>query len=430
MGFYLRKSFRLGPLRINLSKHGLGVSAGVRGARLGITSDGRTYVHAGRGGIYYRRYFGGPGKQGSGPATAALPAESLTLYEDTGVTYPAASTPQEVPLSRVDPHSLVQPGRVMPQLLVLGAVLLLVSLVTGDSLTPLAGFFLQLAAIFSVLAGVVIRLREKKRQRALEKLLETAYRAVKDLRPLAPESLETLEKAMANGILPTAAVAAAVRSVYADTVLAMVDDRRVTAEERELLRQLESFPGLDDQFRKEARVAAFQEVYLAAVSDRNLTEQEEEELEQVLTALEIPREAVKEQLDVLEQLKEVRALRAGELPVVEAEIRLARGETCHFRAPGRLLKERNLRTFSHQGRRVRVRGLILEKEGTLYITSRRILLVHGGSTSWPLRKILDLELDADRNLLLITRDGVQHPLLLTTPEALRAASVIALLADL
>ena|SRR2546427_5338656 len=41
MGWYLRKSFKLGPFRINLSKSGLGGSVGVRGARVGLDAKGR-----------------------------------------------------------------------------------------------------------------------------------------------------------------------------------------------------------------------------------------------------------------------------------------------------------------------------------------------------------------------------------------------------
>jgi len=53
MGFYLRKSISVGPLRFNLSKSGIGVSAGVTGLRFGAGPRGN-YVHMGRGGLYYR----------------------------------------------------------------------------------------------------------------------------------------------------------------------------------------------------------------------------------------------------------------------------------------------------------------------------------------------------------------------------------------
>jgi hypothetical protein len=55
MGLYLRKSFRAGPVRFNLSKSGVGASIGVKGFRVGTSASGKSYVHAGRGGLYYRQ---------------------------------------------------------------------------------------------------------------------------------------------------------------------------------------------------------------------------------------------------------------------------------------------------------------------------------------------------------------------------------------
>lgn len=54
MGFYIRKSLSVGPFRFNLSKSGIGVSAGIKGLRIGAGPRGN-YVHMGRGGIYFRK---------------------------------------------------------------------------------------------------------------------------------------------------------------------------------------------------------------------------------------------------------------------------------------------------------------------------------------------------------------------------------------
>jgi len=51
MPFYIRKAFNFGPIRLNLSKSGLGVSLGVKGARIS-TGPAGTEVHAGRHGLY------------------------------------------------------------------------------------------------------------------------------------------------------------------------------------------------------------------------------------------------------------------------------------------------------------------------------------------------------------------------------------------
>lgn len=64
MGFYYRKSVKFGPFRLNFSKSGIGVSAGVKGARISTGPRG-TYVHAGRNGFYYKQKIGGQVHRGS-----------------------------------------------------------------------------------------------------------------------------------------------------------------------------------------------------------------------------------------------------------------------------------------------------------------------------------------------------------------------------
>ena len=56
MGFHLRKSFNLGPLRLNLSNSGIGFSTGIKGFRVGVDSKGRSYVGGGVGMLRYREY--------------------------------------------------------------------------------------------------------------------------------------------------------------------------------------------------------------------------------------------------------------------------------------------------------------------------------------------------------------------------------------
>jgi len=58
VGFYVRKSIKSGPFRLNLSGSGIGVSVGVPGLRIGTGPRGN-YVHMGRGGVYYRKTLSG-----------------------------------------------------------------------------------------------------------------------------------------------------------------------------------------------------------------------------------------------------------------------------------------------------------------------------------------------------------------------------------
>ena len=55
MPWSFRRSISKGPVRLNFSRRGVGVSVGVRGLRLGTGPRG-TYVRGGRGGFYYQQY--------------------------------------------------------------------------------------------------------------------------------------------------------------------------------------------------------------------------------------------------------------------------------------------------------------------------------------------------------------------------------------
>jgi hypothetical protein len=83
MGFYIRKGFNFGPLRLNLSRSGLGASFGVKGARVGIGPRG-SYIQMGRGGLYYRQ---------------TLTPASRRPYPHTSTPYPHAPTAPQAPPS-------------------------------------------------------------------------------------------------------------------------------------------------------------------------------------------------------------------------------------------------------------------------------------------------------------------------------------------
>ncbi len=59
MGWTFHRSFNFGPLRVNLSKKGAGISLGSRGFRVGKDAAGRQYTHTSipGTGIYRRDYY-------------------------------------------------------------------------------------------------------------------------------------------------------------------------------------------------------------------------------------------------------------------------------------------------------------------------------------------------------------------------------------
>ncbi|MGH2606263.1 MAG: DUF4236 domain-containing protein [Anaerolineales bacterium] len=87
MPIYIRKAVRVGPFRFNISKSGVGVSVGVKGLRIGSGPRGN-YIHAGRGGIYYRQTLGRRSRKRSprpeAPELAPPPAAVRMREIDSG----------------------------------------------------------------------------------------------------------------------------------------------------------------------------------------------------------------------------------------------------------------------------------------------------------------------------------------------------------
>jgi hypothetical protein len=85
MPFYIRKSVSVGPFRFNLSKHGIGLSLGVKGLRIGSGPRGN-YVHMGRRGIYYRASLGikKPPRNNSEGSPISTEAEAELSEVETG----------------------------------------------------------------------------------------------------------------------------------------------------------------------------------------------------------------------------------------------------------------------------------------------------------------------------------------------------------
>src|SRR5262245_44956423 len=92
MGFSFRKSIRVGPVRFNLSKSGIGMSAGVRGLRVGSGPRG-AYVHAGANGFYYR---------------ASLPTGGARTHRPLQPLQPLSPPTNSIDLTEIDSGDVLQ----------------------------------------------------------------------------------------------------------------------------------------------------------------------------------------------------------------------------------------------------------------------------------------------------------------------------------
>lgn len=73
-----------GPVRVNFSRSGVGVSAGVKGLRFGTGPRGH-YVHAGMGGIYYRQHLGERQSPSGNQQSRRIMEPAPAAYRETNV---------------------------------------------------------------------------------------------------------------------------------------------------------------------------------------------------------------------------------------------------------------------------------------------------------------------------------------------------------
>ncbi len=141
MGFYIRKALRVGPLRFNLSKSGVGVSAGVKGLRLGTGPRGN-YVHMGRGGLYLRKSLNSPSGRAPLPSGTPqlLPGEPPHPVEPLGTVGPLQDVESGSVREMVDASSAEllremdekrKKARLLPGAIALSVIVLLLLLAGG-----------------------------------------------------------------------------------------------------------------------------------------------------------------------------------------------------------------------------------------------------------------------------------------------------------
>ncbi len=419
---------KFGPVRLNLSKSGLGISAGVKGARIGIGSTGRAYTHMGRYGFYHRQNLGG----GRARATSSSGGgERVEIREDAGATYAATVFSIERPSFRQRFASKEFPVWFAVSLMLAAGVIGWMALPVAESpfsTVRIAILVLAIAAelylVFVIGVGIRAGRGAQNLKMDLEKIVSDRQ---KNPVELGHAIKEVLEKAYVSPNQKRNICAI----TYLEMLAAIVADGVVDDGELARVAAIELTFEFAGDVILEARAAIFNEAYLEAVSDHQLTEGEEASLLEIRTRLGIHREEVAAELEMIDRLSELRKIREGKvLPEVEAAIKLQRGEVCYFKGIGRLLSDKTLRQFQEGGQKYAVRGLVIDKEGDLFITSKRLLLVHSGTSAVQLEKIIDLEIDYDQSLLIITKDGVQKPIYLTTPDPIRAGAILSRVADL
>lgn len=282
---------------------------------------------------------------------------------------------------------------------------------------------LGLAAAITPLSIGLVRLR---RTRALERLELSARSLCAGSTIPEPDLEQVRAKIRRLGPLPES-LNTEFESLYRGEVARALDDRVLNDQERRRLDALARGLDLAVPVVQQAETEAFLEVYADAIADRKLTVGEEQTLASLRSALRLSEESIRPQLENLQKLAQEREGQLAELrsaqEIVRAELQpiqcpvsLRRGEVCYFSSPFSEKKLRVMRSQTIAGTRFSDKDLVAEREGSLYVTDKRLLLVADGTTSIALSKVLDVKVDTDTRLVSVIVDGRKRAHFFEVPQ--------------
>jgi tetratricopeptide (TPR) repeat protein len=118
MGFRMRKSIKVAPgVRVNVSKRGVGASAGGRGGRYSVHSSGRRTVSAGSGlvpGVYYQKSVSGKGSSKGASRPSAAPQAAPPTPKKPGLFAPKGEKQLYKAIQDHDAQAIKQVGAEHP----------------------------------------------------------------------------------------------------------------------------------------------------------------------------------------------------------------------------------------------------------------------------------------------------------------------------
>ena len=399
MAFYLRKALSFGPLRLNFSKSGLGLSAGVTGARVGIGPKG-AYVHGGRHGLYYRKYLNS-GKQSAKTDRANQQEGTRAYFVDTGLTY-GKGIPT-IDEAKTPEAPVLEKGGCLANGLILTGIFLVFA---GLIFWPI---WVILPAAFSLFLGILLIYQNKKHVKTSKSLAKEIEQDFEKRRP-AEEIVFKVRKAN----LP------AQHKRYLDFHLFVLLHDTFYEEPDYILpdelHKLEKQLDLPEKDKTTIKVAVFHTFLKDVMEDHLISEEEEQQLKRLKDTLQLNDASIDRELKVIDSMLEMRKASQSDLEPLETKLSLKKEEKLYYKNEGRLLKEKIQKRFQRDNIQYKEIGYDVDMEGEICLTNERILIVSEGERSYDLDDIKDITLSLEDNTVQLRIADRKNPLIFSMPD--------------
>ncbi len=414
MAFYLRKSFKAGPIRFNLSKSGIGVSAGVKGLRAGTGPRG-AYMHAGRGGVYMRKSLGTSAVSGSRAAAVNPGVPALSGYDteevfvDTGVTYPSNVQRTDVKLGPIPVFPSSTTANIW--LILFGTITLLITVPSSSIPGIVIGAGLIVLGIILSVSNFAI----KRSKTDVEQMFRDCETKVQD----GMDFDIIVEMDRFNGLNKIS------RRIFAYQFMVLILSSLAESINRDQYLRiciLKDSLGISESDFNSVKIRIFGELFDEYFADHFLDEEEEQMLINMANILELDKKQIQNEMNSIKIMSDIRSEIQMELTEIEVPVKLSKDEKCYYASHARILKKKILRTQTIQGQKIKYVGFTIDKEGEIYLTNKRTLLVADGVTTIQHAKVINVVSTPEANIVELNIDGRKTPIILTSDNSITYAA--------
>jgi len=365
MAYGFRKSMKVGGMRVNFSKSGVGVSTGIKGLRVGVNAKGKSYVSAGRNGLYYRKTIGSNSVRNTNYSNNSTTPQTSTKGCLIAITF-----------------IFFIIGLFIPFLLIIPAAIIIVSI------------------LYKVAANA-----EGKKLEEYKRKINLAISSM-DIDKLLSELSE-----FKNQGIREEKIQSYLDSIYKDLLYKIIEDHKISEEERNIIDFFQT--NLSKVQLDKINIDVIEEIVDEIISVSRITEDEEQYLNEVFSAISIPEQQKNEFINTVERFKKIEKIKENGLQPLNIEDEVVVGRICYFKERVELLKSRTLKEdkfFENNG------------SGLFYITNDSIDIIADGHKKIKIKDIISVE-DKNKTLEIVILNR-QTPYYFESDDAILISIII------
>lgn len=361
MGWNYRKSVKIGGVRINFSKSGIGVSSGIKGLRIGVNSKGRTYVSAGRNGMYYKKTYGSKSRSDYRKVDEHTNAISFII---TFIIF------------------FIIIGCFFPKIFIIPAVI----------------------AIYGILWAITTAIKLK----TINKYIKEIYNAITDHNY---ESLENIFPLINKKYNNQKDLFDIYERTYSHLVEKVLDDAKISEEERKVISVYEKY--VPQNYFTEINSQTVDGIVENIIEDGIVTETEEKYLNEVLDVFFVGEEKKEEINCIINQTKEIDNIKKNGLKKINIENEITKGKNCFYFGDIELIKSHTVKGIQSYEK---------DLDGKIYITENSLEFVAEGHKVVKIENIFSVE--TKDGYIQITIKNRQRPIYIFSNEPLLIITII------